>query len=1022
MKRKDIHKVLLIGSGPIVIGQAAEFDYSGSQALKALKEEGLKTVLINSNPATIQTDSEMADAVYIEPLTIDFVEKIIKKERPDGVLSSLGGQTALNIVSELGEKGILEKYKVKVLGTPVSAIRNCEDRNAFKKLLKDIGEPVLPSKAVTVAEDAQEYAQEIGFPVVVRPAYTLGGTGGGIAHDVLELEKIAEQGIAASRIGQVLIEKCISGWKEVEYEVMRDSEDNCITICNMENFDPMGIHTGDSIVVAPSQTLNDDEYHMLRTASIKIIRALGVEGGCNIQYGLDPKSQEYYIIEVNPRVSRSSALASKATGYPIALITTKIAIGKTLGEIPNPITGDTSASFEPALDYIDTKIPRWPFEKFKFANPELGTEMRSTGEVMAIGRTFEESLLKAIRSLDIGKIGLESTGEKDRKIIEHSLRNPTHKRLFHIADALHAGFSIEEIHELTKVDLWFLEKMRNMLKPGKNEKKCFKIVDTCAAEFEAKTPYYYSTEGTESETRKTDRKKVVILGSGPIRIGQGIEFDYCTVHVIWALREEGVETIIINNNPETVSTDYDTADKLYFEPVDFEHVMNVLKEEKPDGVITQFGGQTAVNLSLPLKKAGVKILGTSPEDMDLSEDRNKFSKILEKLGIPQAENGIAYSLEDAKEVVKKIGYPVLVRPSYVLGGRAMEIVYEENKLESYIEEAVQVSNKQPILIDKFLHNAIEVDVDCVCDGEEVLIGGVMEHIEQAGVHSGDSSCVVPPQTLSEEVVKKIKEHTRKLALEMNVVGLMNVQYAVKDEVVYVLEANPRSSRTIPFISKAIGIPLANIAAKVILGKKLKELGYKEETPKHISVKSVVFPFNKIPGADARLGPEMKSTGESMGIADNFAEAYYKAQLGAGIKLPETGQVFFAVRREDKEEIAEIARGFNKLGFTILAVGRTSKIIRMDGVMNKKVLKCSEGSPNIVDLINNGSIDLVVNTPTRGGNASKDGYKIRRECIRKNVPCITTLAGAKAALEALKKSREKEFGVKDLRTYYKEQNK
>jgi carbamoyl-phosphate synthase large subunit len=1015
---KQIKKVLLIGSGPIIIGQAAEFDYSGSQALKALKEEGIKTVLINSNPATIQTDSDMADSVYIEPLTLEFVEKVIEKEKPDGILSSLGGQTALNLVSELGEKGILKKHNVAVLGTPISAIKLCEDRNEFKKLLIEIGEPVLPSKAVNTVEDAKVYASEIGYPVVIRPAYTLGGSGGGIAHTITDLEKIAKKGITLSRISQVLIEKCVSGWKEVEYEVMRDSDDNCITICNMENFDPMGIHTGESIVVAPSQTLSDDEYQMLRSASIKIIRALGVEGGCNIQYGLNPKSNEYCIIEVNPRVSRSSALASKATGYPIALITTKIAIGKTLTDIPNPITQDTSASFEPALDYIIVKIPRWPFEKFRLAKCELGTEMRSTGEVMAIGRTFEESLLKAICSLDIKRKGFETTGITDPRLLKRLLRTPTHKRLFYIADALRIGFTLEEIHELTNIDLWFLEKIKNIIDSPKEKKNvCFKMVDTCAAEFESKTPYYYSTSGTETETRHTDNKKVLILGAGPIRIGQGIEFDYCTVHAVWALREEGIETIILNNNPETVSTDYDTADKLYFEPVDFEHVMNVVREEKPFGVITQFGGQTAVNLSLPLKKAGVNIIGTSPEDMDLSEDRDKFTQILTKLNIPQAENGIARSLEDAQKIVERLGYPVLVRPSYVLGGRAMEIIHEDSQLESYVREAVSVSENQPILIDKFLQNAIEVDVDCVCDSKDVLIGGIMEHIEEAGIHSGDSSCVVPPQTLGTDIVNKIKDYTRKLALEMNVIGLMNMQYAVKGDTVYVLEANPRSSRTVPFISKATNLPIAKIAAKVLAGKTLKELGYTEKTPKHVSVKSVVFPFNKIPGSDSRLGPEMKSTGESMGIADNFAEAFYKAQLGAGTKLPDSGRVFFAVRDQDKEHISAVAKGFKDLGFKIAAVGHTSKILHVDGIKNQKLLKPSQGSPNVVDVINNDSIQLVINTPTRGEVASRGGYKIRHACIFKKVPCITTLAGAKIVLEAIKRNREKSFGIKSLKEYY-----
>jgi len=1019
MPKRDIKKALVIGSGPIVIGQAAEFDYSGSQALKAMKEEGIKTVLVNSNPATIQTDVEMADAVYIEPLIPEVVEDVIKKERPDGVLSGMGGQTALNLVSELEERGVLKKYGVKVLGTPVSAIDACENRESFKQMMINIGEPVPKSKSVTTVEDALGFADELGYPVVVRPAYTLGGTGGGIAYDRLELMRIASNGIALSRISQVLIEECVLGWKEIEYEVMRDSKDNCITVCNMENFDPMGIHTGESIVVAPSQTISDDQYHMLRTASLKIIRALNVEGGCNIQLALDPNSDDYRIIEVNPRVSRSSALASKATGYPIALIAAKIAAGLTLEEIPNAVTKDTPACFEPALDYIVVKIPRWPFEKFRLADRTLGTEMRATGEVMAIGRTFEEALLKAVRSLDIGKSDLGSSGEKSRETIEHYLKVPTHKRLFYIADALRNGFSVEDVIELTMIDPWFIEKINGMLKKKKGKQNvCYKMVDTCAAEFEAKTPYYYSTEGEISESKPSDKKKVIILGSGPIRIGQGIEFDYCTVHAVWALREMGIESIIINNNPETVSTDYDTSDKLYFDPIDLESVMNVVEAEKPDGVITQFGGQTAVNLSIPLKKSGVKVLGTTPEDMDLSEDRDKFSKILDKLKIPQAENGIAHSLGDARKIVKKIGYPVLVRPSYVLGGRAMEIVHDETELLGYMKEAVRVSEEHPILVDKFLEHAIEVDVDCVCDGKDVLIGGIMEHIEEAGVHSGDSSCVVPPQTLSKEVVGKIKEYTRKLALEMRVIGLMNLQYAVKDEIVYVLEANPRSSRTIPFISKVTGIPLAKIAAKIIMGKTLKELGCKETTPKHVSVKSVVFPFNKMPGSDIRLGPEMKSTGESMGISDSFDSAYYKAQIGAGVKLPKSGRVFFAVRKGDKEQISEVARGFSDLGFTILAVGKTSKIMRIDGVQNKKVLKYSEGSPNIVDLINDGSVQLVINTPTKGGVAKRDGYKIRRACIRAGIPCITTIAGARAALGAIKKRGEVEFEVKALGEYYR----
>ncbi|MFH1424998.1 MAG: carbamoyl-phosphate synthase large subunit [archaeon] len=1016
--KRDVKKVLVIGSGPIVIGQAAEFDYSGSQALKAMKEEGVKTVLVNSNPATIQTDRDMADAVYIEPLTPEIVEKVIEKEKPDGILSGMGGQTALNIISELAERGVLEKHNVQVLGTPVDTIETSENRELFKQMMLKIGEPVPKSKSVNTVQEALDFAEEIGYPVVVRPAYTLGGSGGGIAHDFVDLERIAGNGISLSRIGQVLIEEYLSGWKEIEYEVMRDSADNCITICNMENLDPMGIHTGDSIVVAPSQTLSDDDYHMLRSASLKIIRALKVEGGCNIQFALDPKSSDYRIIEVNPRVSRSSALASKATGYPIALISAKIAIGRTLGEIPNAVTKDTPASFEPALDYIVVKIPRWPFEKFPMADRTLGTEMRSTGEVMAIGRTFEEALDKAVRSLDIGKKLIDGTGEMDKGHLREFLTVATHKRLFHIVDAIKSGFSDEEIVELTKIDPWFIWKVRSIVESGDGKKKkCYKMVDTCAAEFEAKTPYYYSTEGDVSESVASNKKKIIILGSGPIRIGQGIEFDYCTVHAVWALREMGIETIVINNNPETVSTDYDTSDKLYFEPLDFEHVMNVVNVEKPTGIITQFGGQTAVNLSLPLEKAGVKVFGTSPKSMDLAEDRTKFTKVLKKLKIPQANYGVAHSFEDAKKVVASIGYPVLVRPSYVLGGRAMEIVHSEDELVNYMKEARKVSEKRPILIDQFLQNAIEVDVDAVCDGSEVLIGGIMEHIEQAGVHSGDSSCVVPPQSLSNEIVKKIRDYTKKLALGLNVVGLMNVQYAVKDEVVYVLEANPRSSRTVPFISKATGIPLAKIAAQVIAGKKLKELKVKNKILNHVSVKSVVFPFNKLPGSDTKLGPEMKSTGESMGIADSFPEAFYKAQLGAGVEIPSDGCVFFAVNHEDKEHITEIARGFEGLGFEILAVGRTAKILRVDGVSVRKVFKASEGNLNIVDLIKRGEVDLVINTPTKGGSANRDGYKIRTACIRSNVPCITTLAGARAALKAIENAGRGGMQVKPLGDYY-----
>ena len=841
---------------------------------------------------------------------------------------------------------------------------------------------------------------------------------------------------------------------------MRDSANNCITVCNMENFDPMGIHTGESIVVAPSQTLTDYEYQMLRTASIKIIRALGVEGGCNIQFALSPDSENYYVIEVNPRVSRSSALASKATGYPIAFIAAKIAIGLTLDEIPNPITKETKASFEPALDYIVTKIPRWPFEKFRTADRTLGTQMKSTGEVMAIGRTFEESLQKAIRSLDIDKIGLVGNGDENGKISREEIRQyfviPTHKRLFYIAKALKSGFKAGKISELTKIDKWFITKIQHLLEIEKMLKKSrgkkiqeaidyakkfgfineqienitgkkvkydfsrnYKMVDTCAAEFEAKTPYYYSTYGTKTDAKTSDKKKVIILGSGPIRIGQGIEFDYCTVHAVWALRELGYEAIIINNNPETVSTDYDTSDRLYFEPLHLEDVLAVCEVEKPLGVITQFGGQTAVNLSIPLKKHGINVLGTTPEDMDRAEDRDLFTKILKKLKIPQAKYGIAYSYKEAEKIAKRLGYPVLVRPSYVLGGRAMEIVHTDEDLEIYMKEAVRVSKEHPILIDKFLDNALELDVDAVCDGKDVFIGGVMEHIEEAGIHSGDSSCVVPPQTLKKEIVETVKNYTKKIALELKVIGMVNIQYATKEGVVYVLEANPRSSRTVPFISKAIGVQLAKVGTKTIMGKSLKELELagKEIVPKHVSVKSVVFPFDKLPGADVRLGPEMKSTGESMGINYEFGSAFYKAQLGAYVNLPKSGRVFFAVNRNDKKHVAELARGFAELGFEIISVGNTAKVLALENVYVRKVLKASEGSPNIVDLIKEGGIDLVINTPTTGGVANKDGFKIRRACITAKIPCITTMSGAFAALKAIKKMRESEFYVKSLKEYY-----
>jgi carbamoyl-phosphate synthase large subunit len=924
--RSDIKKVMVTGSGPIIIGQAAEFDYSGSQACKSLREEGYETVLVNSNPATIQTDPDTADVVYIEPLVPEILEKIIEKERPDGILPSMGGQTGLNLVSELSDLGVLEKYGVKVLGTSVTAIKAAEDRESFARLMEDIGEPIPSSKAVKTLEQAIDAAEAIGYPVIIRPAYTLGGTGGGVAHDRSELEEVASFGLSVSMIHQVLIEKSLLGWYEFEYEVMRDGNDNCITICNMENLDPMGIHTGESIVVAPAQTLMDKEHQNLRSAALKIIRALEIEGGCNVQFAVNPVKWDYYVIEVNPRVSRSSALASKATGYPIAKISAKIAVGLSLDEIRNDVTKETPASFEPALDYIVTKIPRWPFDKFKTADKRIGTQMKSTGEVMAIGRTFEESLQKAVRSLDIKRHGICADTRKTWPLekIKEGLKTPTHDRLFQIYDALKRGMTVAEVNRLSGVNVWFLHKLNVILEMEKkleslettdasddiifNAKRlgfsdyqlsrllgtdynsarnirknaatpAYKMVDTCAAEFEAKTPYYYSSYETVDEVSVSENKKVLLLGSGPIRIGQGIEFDYCCVHGVIALKEEGLEAIIVNNNPETVSTDYDTSDKLYFEPLTLEDVLNIIEKEKPMGIIVQFGGQTPLNLAVPLAKRGVKILGTSPESIDTAEDREKFTKIMNRLEIPQAEYGTGFSYEEAKGIADSIGYPVLVRPSYVLGGRAMEIVYEDEQLEEYMEEAAQVSPEHPVLIDRFLEDAIEVDVDAVSDGSEVYIGGIMEHIEQAGVHSGDSACILPPQSLDKTVLQTIKDYTERLALALRVVGLLNIQFAVKSGRVYVLEANPRASRTVPFVSKATGAPLAKIATKVMLGKTLRELGFVGERKiRHIAVKEAVFPFLKLPGVDPVLSPEMKSTGEVMGIDFDFGLAYYKSQV------------------------------------------------------------------------------------------------------------------------------------------------
>ncbi|WP_290595901.1 MULTISPECIES: carbamoyl-phosphate synthase large subunit [unclassified Archaeoglobus] len=1073
-KREDLKKIMVIGSGPIVIGQAAEFDYSGSQACKALREEGYEVVLVNSNPATIMTDPEMADRIYIEPLDAEIVAKIIERETPDALLPTLGGQTALNLAVKLTEMGVLERYGVELIGAKFEAIKKAEDRDLFKESMRRIGLEVPKSDVASDISEALAIADEIGYPVVVRPAFTLGGTGGGIAYNREELREIAEKGLKLSMINQVLIEEGVLGWKEFELEVMRDLADNVVIICSIENFDPMGVHTGDSITVAPAQTLTDDEYQYLRDAAIKIIREIGVEtGGSNIQFAVHPENGRVVAIEMNPRVSRSSALASKATGFPIAKIAAKLAVGYTLDEIPNDITKETPASFEPTIDYVVVKIPRFAFDKFPTADWVLGSQMKSVGEVMAIGRTFEEALQKALRSLEIGRYGLGCDG-KDKELtmeeIKEKLRFPNASRVYYIRYALQRGVSVEEIYKLTKIDPWFIEKIKNLVefeedlkawaercsieevpeevlrrakrlgysdrqlahifntterevrtvRKGKGVGAVYKMVDTCAAEFEAKTPYYYSTYEDENEALKTERRKVMILGAGPNRIGQGIEFDYCCVHAVFSLKEEGYETIMVNCNPETVSTDYDTSDRLYFEPITHEDVMNIYENEQPEGVIVQFGGQTPLNIAKELETSGARILGTSVDSIDIAEDRERFSEMLNKLGIPQPENGIAHSLEEAKEIARKIGYPVLVRPSYVLGGRAMEIVYDEDTLERYINEALEVSPEKPILIDKFLEDAIEVEVDALCDGEEVVIGGIMEHIEEAGVHSGDSACVLPPVSLDDATIQTIVDYTRKMALSLNVIGLINIQYAVKDDVVYVLEANPRASRTVPFVSKATGIPLAKIAAKLMTGRKLRELGIKERLKlRHVAVKEAVFPFIKLPGVDPVLSPEMKSTGEVMGLDYDFGLAYYKAELAAGMKLPVEGTVFISVRERDKnEKTVKLAKKFIELGFRIIATEGTRNFLREHGVEADLVLKVSQGRPNILDAIVNRQVDLIINTPS-GKRGRTEGYMIRRAAVDYGVAHITTLAGAYAAVKAIEAVKNKSMTVKSIQEYHEE---
>lgn len=1048
-KNNELKKILVIGSGPIVIGQAAEFDYAGTQACQALKEEGMEVVLINSNPATIMTDTNMADKVYIEPITLDFVTQIIRQERPDGLLPTLGGQTGLNMAVALAKAGVLEKENVKLLGTQLTAIEKAEDRDLFRDLMRELEQPVPESVIVTSVGEAVDFANEIGYPIIVRPAYTLGGTGGGICQTEEELNETVASGIRYSPIGQCLVEKSIAGMKEIEFEVMRDSNDNCIVICSMENFDPVGVHTGDSIVIAPSQTLSDREYQMMRSASLKIIRALNIEGGCNVQFALDPQSFQYYVIEVNPRVSRSSALASKATGYPIAKMAAKIAIGYSLDEIINPVTGQTYACAEPTIDYIVSKIPRWPFDKFTGANRKLGTQMKATGEVMAIGRTFEESIHKAIRSLEIGahRLYLKEADQLDQETLETRLIKPDDERLFLIAEAFRRGYTIEQLHELTSIDWWFLHKLYVMIRfedelkaetlttevlreakrmgftdraiaeirtlAGRttliNESDIrrdriaaglvpvYKMVDTCAAEFAATTPYYYSTYEQEDEVIETGKEKVIVLGSGPIRIGQGIEFDYSTVHAVWAIQAAGYEAVIINNNPETVSTDFNTSDRLYFEPLFFEDVMNVIEREKPVGVIVQFGGQTAINLAEPLAKAGVKILGSDLESIDTAEDRKKFEALLRKLEIAQPPGGTVTSVDEAVGTASKFGYPVLVRPSYVLGGRAMEIVYSDEELLSYMEYAVKINPEHPVLIDRYMLGK-EVEVDAICDKETVLIPGIMEHIERAGVHSGDSIAVYPPQSLSESIKQKIVDVTVKISRELQVFGLVNIQFVIYNDEVYVIEVNPRSSRTVPFLSKVTNIPMAGVATRVIMGQKLKDMGYSTglwQEDDHVSVKVPVFSFAKLRRVDTTLGPEMKSTGEVMGRDISFAKALYKGLIGAGMKVPSTGNIVATIADKDKEEAVEIFRGFARLGYKIIATGGTADAFEAAGLAVTRVNKLSEGSPNILDLLRSGDAHLVVNTLTKGKTPQRDGFRIRREAVENGVICMTSLDTVRA---------------------------
>ncbi|MGN8834079.1 carbamoyl-phosphate synthase large subunit [Allisonella histaminiformans] len=1067
MKRTDVKKVLVIGSGPIVIGQAAEFDYAGTQACRSLREEGMQVVLVNSNPSTIMTDSDIADAVYIEPITLQFVTEVIKKERPDALLATLGGQVGLNMAVQLAEAGVLEKYGVKLLGSSLHAIKHAEDRELFKEAMEKIHQPVPESEIFEELEPAVRFADSIGYPVIIRPAFTLGGTGGGIAHDRYEMEEIANRGLKLSPINQILVERSVAGWKEVEYEVMRDSADNCIIVCSMENIDPVGVHTGDSIVVAPTQTLTDGQFQMLRTASINIIRYLGIEGGCNVQYALDTRSNQYYVIEVNPRVSRSSALASKATGYPIAKVAAKVALGMNLDEITNAVTGDTKACFEPSIDYVVCKFPRWPFEKFTLADRQIGTQMKATGEVMALDRTLEGALLKAIRSLEVGEgylhlAKLDSQSLYDIRCLLHRTDN---ERIFVVAEALRRGIEPEEINRITRIDLFFLYKIQNiihmekrLIKEGLTEETLvaakkiqipdkviaklsdttikavramkkkmnlhpdFKMVDTCAAEFEAKTPYYYSTYGSEDEVQPQGNKSVVVFGSGPIRIGQGIEFDYCSVHASWALRKAGHKAIVINNNPETVSTDFDTSDALYFEPLTVDDVMEVIEKEKPEGVICQFGGQTAINLATPMAKRGIRIIGSSNESIDMAEDRERFDTLMGQLGIARPKGCLVESEAEAIEKTQDLDYPLIVRPSYVLGGRAMQIVYDEHELRTYLKEAVVASHEHPVLIDQYMVGR-EVEIDAISDGIDVCIPGIMEQIERSGVHSGDSFAVYPPQHLSQEIIDTLADYTKKIAIAMSVKGLVNIQFIVVNDRVYVIEVNPRASRTVPFMSKITGINMVEYATRIALGESLKDTGLPLGLvpPKdYVAIKAPVFSFSKLGLVEIKLGPEMKSTGEVMGIGHTYEEALYKAVIAANLMIPAGGSILITVSDRDKKETANLARGFVKLGYKLVCTSGTGSYFKSLGIPVEIIKKIHEKGENCEKYLKSGKVDMVLNTISYGSQIEQEGYDLRRIAVELAIPCLTSLDTAKEVLRVMAEDdTEASHHVESIQEYVKE---